>query len=189
MSNSLFKGTPIAKGFATDKAAERDGVWRDHDSGISVRIRRSTLPEHKRALRRHFKPFTHLSTIDPTQELLVKQKAAAEVLVADWGVKVTVPAPEGSAAEPSVLIEPLKSEEGAVIACNQDNILAAFVEMPDFFTWVTEEADTFEHYRLGMVRDAGGNLRPISDGTESGGPLSTSLSGEQPGASPSLPSA
>lgn len=182
---SIFAGTALHKGFATDHDAERKGVWRTHhESGIHVRIRRSTLPEHKRALRKHYKPFAHLPQLDPVQELLVKQKAAAETLVADWGIRI-VDSETGAET-----IEPLRDAEGSTIQPSQDNILQSFIEMPDFFRWVSEEADTWEHYRIEAVKESTGNSPPTSDGTTNGAPPSSSLSlsEEVPAAIASKPS-
>jgi hypothetical protein len=181
---TIFAGTKLAKGFQTDHDAEQNGVWRVHpEFGIHVKIRRATLPEHKRALRKHYKPFAHLTRTDPKDELLVKQKAAAEVLVADWGQTVE----DGAGA---AIRGPLTKAGGEEIRPTQENVLAAFIEMPDFFDWVSAEADTFEHYRVAVVEASAGNSSRSSPGSESGerpAPVPFS-NAEQPVASASAPS-
>lgn len=167
MSNSkpgLFAGTVLSKAFKTDPELENKGVWRDHDSGIVARIRRSTRTEHKKALRRYFKPFQHVTNLDPKIEQQVKMKAGAEELVADWGMR----------DKDSDAIGPLLDASGEPIECTFENVLAAFTEMPDFFQWVSDEADTFELYRLAAVEEASGNSLDGSAGSESGDhPLSS----------------
>lgn len=160
---SIFAGTAIAKGFETDHDAERAGVWRLHvESGLYVRVRRSTLAEHKRAIRKHYKPFAHLPRVDPKDELLVKQKAAAETLVADW-------AQYSKNMETGVeTLEPLRGADGAPINATEQNVLAAFIEFPDFFAWLTDEADTFENYRIEAVKESAGNFARISGGPTNG---------------------
>jgi len=189
---TIFAGTKLAKGFQTDHNAEQDGVWRVHpEYGIHVRIRRATLPEHKRALRKHFKPFAHLTRTDPKDELLVKQKAAAEVLVADWGQTREdadgAPLTDGTGAP---LRGPLTKEGGDEIRPTQENVLEAFIQMPDFYEWVAGEADTFEHYRVTVVEASAGNSLRSSLGSESGErpAPAPSLSVEQPGVSALAPS-
>ena len=177
MADNKFAGTPLSKAFKTDKALEENGVWRDHESGICVKVRRSSRPEHKRALRKYYRPFQHLTHVDPKDELLIKQRAGAEELVADWGVR-------GKDGE----ILPLTDGEGNTIRPTQENVLEAFKDMPDFFNWVTEEADTFEHYRLGAVEDAGKNSSTGSDGTGNGVEASTSSPDVGTGESVSQPS-
>lgn len=182
---SIFAGTPIAKGFETDKDAERAGVWRLHvDSGLYVRVRRSTLPEHKRALRKHYKPFVHLPRVDPKDELLVKQKAAADTLVADWA---SYSKDMETGAE---TIDQLRDSDGSIIRATTENVLAAFVEFPDFFAWLTDEADTFENYRLDAVKESAGNYARISGGPTNGEAKSPSVSSndEQPEVPASAPS-
>jgi hypothetical protein len=177
MSKSKFAGSVLHRGFATDKDAEQNGVWRIHtDSGIAVKVRRSTLPDHKRALRKHYKPFAHLTRIDPADELRVKQKAAAEVLVADWGVvrfdDLKNPLRDEAG---NYVIDPFEVN-GEVMRATESNLYDAFVDMPDFFAWVSDEADTFEHYRIEAVADAGGNSSDTSTGNASGGTLQPPLS-------------
>lgn len=177
----LFAGTPIAKAFKTDPEKENRGVWREHDSGICVRIRRASRDEYKRALRKFFKPFSHLTNVDPKDERLVRQKAAAQEIVADWGVRAPIPedATEEQIAELSRPLDPMKAKEdgqvvplsaadGSEIRCTEENALKAFVEQNDFYEWVFDEAQTFEHYRLAVVEEAGGNSRGGSAGSESG---------------------
>lgn len=130
--------------FATNQVLEREGVWRTHpDSGIKVRIRRSTTPEYKRIVRKHYKPFAHLTRMDPKDEALVKAKAAAEGLVADWDI-------------------------GSDLPCTEGNVLDAMKELPDFYDWVQGESDTFEHYRVERVEEDAGNLPLSSGGNETG---------------------
>lgn len=153
--------------FATNQELEQNGVWRTHqETGLRVRIRRSTLPEYKRAVRKHYKPYAHLTKIDPKEELLVKQKAAAEALVADW-------------------------EIGTDLKPTEANVLEAMKTIPDFYDWVQGEADTFEHFRIERIEDDSGNLSTSSTGSASGGEGERlpSLSGERQGelASPTPP--
>jgi len=189
MSNSIFKGTKLYKGFKTDPTKENNGVWRDHDeSGIVVKIRRSSRPEHKAALRKFFKPFAHLTSVPPKEERLVKMKAGAQELVAAWGVRKLDD--EGRPLEGDENILPLVDDEGNEIRATEENVLTAFREMPDFFGWVSEEADTFEHYRLAIVEEAGGNSLPTSTGSSSGETLTPppSSSDGQAAVSASAPS-
>lgn len=192
MTTSRFAGSKLAKGFLTDKGAENNGVWRFHaDSGILAKIRRSTLPEHKRALRKHYRPFANMTRIDPTDEQRVKMKAAAEILVADWAIAILddLGQPKKN-PDGTFQTEPLVDGQENPILATQDTILEAFTEMPDFFQWVTEEADTFEHYRVEAVQASGGNSPPSSAGNGSGAPLEQppSLSAEQLAESLSRPS-
>ena len=175
---SRFKGTKLAKGFQTDPNAEQHGVWRVHpDFGIHVRVRRSTLPDHRAALRRHFKPFAHLTTVPVKDELLVKMKAAAEVLVADWGQSQTDEKGQPVLGGDDMPIrEPLVDAEGHAIAATQDAVLEAFIDMPDFFRWVSEEADSFENYRVTVLEGNAGNSSGSSDGSGNGEPSTQSPS-------------
>jgi hypothetical protein len=169
---SKFAGTKLAKGFKTDKQAEQNGVWRIHpEYGIHVRIRRSTLDEHKLALRKYYKPFQHLTRPHPRDELLVKQKAAAETLVADWGQSQEDEdgAPVLGPDDKPVRV-PMTDADGNEIRPTQENVLEAFKEMPDFFEWVSDEADTFENYRVAAVEEAAGNSSRSSNGSANGEP-------------------
>lgn len=178
MEKGLFDGSPIRKAFATDKALEDGGVWRDHESGICTKIRRSSRVEHKRALRKFYKPFAHLNNVDPKDEMKVKMKAAAAELIADWGIRNR----DGT-------IGKLVDGEGMEIRPTEANIYEAFETMNDYFQWVTEEADTFEYYRVGAVEDAGKNSSPSSAGNVSGDSLEQppSLTGAPQEESESLP--
>lgn len=180
MNKSKFAGTPLAKAFKTDSDKENKGVWRDHESGLAVRIRRASRVEHKRALRKFYKPFSHLTNVDPKDEMMVKMKAGAQELVADWGIR----------NKETGEIEPLRDDEGNIIQPTETNVLEAFVDQPDFFQWVSDEADTFEHYRIAAVEDASGNSSPSSAGSDSGESqeLPPSSSDGLGGESESLPS-
>lgn len=189
---SIFDKTKLAKGFKTDKGAEENGVWRFHaESGIMARIRRATLPEHKRALRKHYRPFAHLTRVDPVDELRLKMKAGAEVLVADWGyARLDELGQPLKDADGQYVIDPLTGDGDAPIVASETNVYEAFAEMPDFFQWVSDEADTFEHYRLENVREAAGNSSASSAGKNSGEAPKPPLSSiaEQPEVPASAPS-
>lgn len=186
----LFKNTPIYRGFKTDADKENNGVWRYHESGVAVRIRRSNRVEHKKALRKFYRPYSHLNTVDPSIELEVKMKAGAQELIADWAaveLDENDRPVDGEDGEPKRT--PLEDGEGNQIRPTEENVLAAFREQPDFFTWVTEEADTFEHYRVAAVEGSAKNSPRSSAGSGSGGtpPQPHSSNEEQHEESTSLP--
>ena len=139
-----FDFSAIQKGFGTDKAAEADGIWKTHhETGIRVRLRRTTHALYKTALRKHFKRVKHLAAnMPPEIEADVKAKAAAEGMVTDWEV--------------------------AGVPYSQGAVLAAFKQFPDFYQWCEEEAENFENYRLQEVEEDAAPLSPSSNGPTSG---------------------
>lgn len=152
-----IKNSVLAKGFATDKQAEADGLWKTHpETGVRVKLRRTTHALYKAALRRHFKKIRHLgANVPPELENDVKFRAAADGMVTDWEV-------------PGV---PYSNE----------NVLAAFKEFPDFYDWCEEEAGSFENYRLQAVEEDAGPLSPSSDGPANGAiPQSSPSSNDGP---------
>lgn len=154
----MTKFTTLAKHFATDRDAEKDGKWFDYPgTPIRVKLRRATDHKFKQVLRRKASKFPHLT---PQIELLVKMEATAETLVADWEL------PE-------------------VIECTPGNVLEAFKEMPDFYRWVEGEADSFENFRAEQVGEDAIPLDDTSTGSTNGEatPIaSPSSNGEQAGA-------
>lgn len=147
-----IKNSVLAKGFATNKEAERDGLWKTHpETGARVKLRRTTHTLYKAALRRHFKKIRHLGqNVPPELENDVKYRAGAEAMVTDWEV-------------PGV-------------PHSQENVLAAFKEFPDFYDWCEEEAGSFENYRVQAVEEDAGPLSPSFDGIENGATLQSSHS-------------
>lgn len=142
----MSKFTTLAKHFATDRDAEKDGKWFDYPgSPIRVKLRRATDHKFKQVLRRKASKFPHLT---PQIEQLVKMEATAETLVADWEL------PEQ-------------------IECTPGNVLEAFKEMPDFYRWCEGESDSFENFRIEQVGEDAGPLSGTSTGSTSGEAIQT----------------
>lgn len=140
----MAKLTDVQKAFGTDKDAETNGLWKTYPgTEIKVRIRRSTQPDVKKALRREYKRFKQLGDqMPPEIELEIRMKATAATVVTEWNIED--------------------------VPCTESNILDLFRKMPDFYHWVEAEADTFENYRLQDVEEDAAPLSDSSNGNLNG---------------------
>lgn len=110
--------------FATDRQAEADGVWAEYSPDVKVRVRRSTNPLFKLALRKAFKRFRHMgSGMLPEQEDIVKDEAVASALIVDWSIKG--------------VDSPYTPEAG----------LALFKRLPDFRRWCEDQGDDIDNFK------------------------------------------
>lgn len=148
----MAKLSDIQKAFGTDKDAEENGIWKTYPgTEIKVRIRRSTQPVFKKALRREYRRYKQLGDAMPPEiELKIKMTAAAATLVTDWNIDD--------------------------LPCTETNVLKQFEDMHDFYYWVEAEADTFENYRLQDVAEDAVPLSSSSTGNSNGVNLNESIS-------------
>jgi len=146
---SKFKN--LRRHFATDKEAEQNGKWFTHpESGIKVKLGRSTSDKYLSAIRRHSKPYQGVRITLKVQNE-IKMKAMAEELIFDWDLGDGTPFDAAGALE-------------------------AFREMPDFWAWCDDRAESFESFRVEQVEEDAGPLSDTSAGSANGEPLSASPS-------------
>lgn len=137
------KFAALRAAFATDKAKESDGTWVDYMDGISVKVRRSTHPMFKKAMRKAFRRFKHMgSALTPEQEDIIKNEAVANGLIVDWKIGEDTP-------------------------FTPDAALEVFIELPDFRRWCEEQGDDVDNFKDEREADLG-NSSASSPGIASG---------------------
>ncbi len=122
--------------FATDAAAETEGVWIPVCEGIEVKIARMGNEKFQKAYRRLCKPHRNLirqGLLDSATEKRLLKEALAEGVLLDWrGLK----------------------QDGAPLAYSREAALKLLTELKDFADFVADEARRLDNFRERDLEDA-----------------------------------
>jgi|TARA_R110000787_G_scaffold36139_1_gene92447 hypothetical protein len=126
----------LGKNYATDTAAEQDGVWEPLADGIEIRVARVGNPNYQRIWEREIKPYRAqvdrgLMADDKMTEIIIK--VMAEAVLLDWkNVEY----------------------EGKKLQYNRANALRILTELPDFRADVLFLANQQASYRAAEIEEA-----------------------------------
>lgn len=127
--------------FETDKAREADGIVLNYSDAFWIQVARAggSNDHYKRILTEKLKPFRRAiqtDTIDETASSRIMREAAAEGLVLNWGTGIY---PNGAGAIPG--------RDGKLVAFNIPNVIQLFIDLPDLFNDIYEQANKASLFR------------------------------------------
>lgn len=135
--------------YLTDHEKEaKEGVWKDYQGGIRIRILRAGGTNKKfhrlrnEALRPHQRQFVR-GTIDPETVNQILLDVFSRSIVVDW--------------------QNVKDIEGNDVSCTPENVRSLFAAVPDLFDDVQEDANRMANFALERAEQAGetlGNSQP-----------------------------
>jgi len=136
----------IKKTFATDKEAEKGGVWFEIGEGGHVKIARLNNPIYRANFRKKIEPYrqaVEMGTMDDDSADKILIQVLAETIVVDW---------KGL------------TDEGENVPFTRDKAIELMTEYPDFRNFIVRNAENMNNFRLSMMEVDMGNLPAPSSG-------------------------
>lgn len=140
----------LRNAFKTSPKLETEGVFFEFGN-TRTRLRRAggsntafnaamakLVKEHKRAI--------DLELMGDTKAMKMLSELYAEHVVVSWETNI------GSEDSPE-WVDGIDNGEGGVIAATFDNIVATFIELPDYFAECKQFAESLQYYRESLISD------------------------------------
>jgi hypothetical protein len=139
--------------FETDKSREADGIVLNYSDVFWLKVARAggSNDHYKRVLTEKLKPFRRAiqtDTIDEAASSRIMREAAAEGLVLNWGTGIY---PNGAGTIPG--------RDGKPMAFNIPNVVQLFIDLPDLFSDVYEQANKASLFRAAEMEADAGNSK------------------------------